>query len=149
MSFHGLPRLLPSPSFSLHYWPSCSMPGLPVPISPTRQPGTLRLLLHEMLDGIPYFWCPPLGSEGAAKTGTRDLRTTAPRTFVESRCAKQSLFALNVSNLPEDLGEALSRVEDCTDRGFSQTFPIDLHCTYRSAKFLWLFSLQTDLTHHH
>lgn len=102
-----------------------------------------------MLVGIPYFWCPPLGSEVTAVTGTRDLTTTYTSTFVESRCEEQSPFALNVSNLYQDLGEALSgvRVKDCSDKGVNQTLPTDLHDTPGSAKSLWSFPLPTDLTH--
>ncbi|XP_029912949.1 uncharacterized protein LOC115363023 [Myripristis murdjan] len=149
---HGLPELLPAPSFCLRHCPSRGTPGLPLHVnclrSPTGQQGPVGLLLQ--LDGIPYFRCPPPGSGIAATTGTRDLAATAPNSCVDNGGREHGPFGLNVSSLPRELGEALLEVgvEDLRNRGFGQMFPTDPHNTFGPARPVKLPPPPADPTHH-
>ncbi|KAK3517823.1 hypothetical protein QTP70_018978, partial [Hemibagrus guttatus] len=149
---HGLPELLPDPSFCFRDHHGCSSLGLPVCLSclrsPPSQPGSIGLLLQ--LDGIPYFQCPPLCSGIAAAAGTRDLTATAPDGCVNNGGGEHGPLRLNVPNLPRDLVETLPEVgvENPPNRGISKTFSTDPHDTFGPAKSVRHPPPQADPTHH-
>ncbi|XP_061573762.1 uncharacterized protein LOC133440508 [Cololabis saira] len=149
---HGLPELLPDPSFCLQDCPSRGSLGLPVPIycvrSPTGQHSPVGLLLQS--DGILYFRCPPPGSRIAATTGTGDLASAASSRRVDNGGREHGPLGLNVPRLPRDPREALPEVgvEDVPDRGLIQTFPTDPHNPFGSARSVQPLPPPAHPTHH-
>lgn len=100
-----------------------------------------RCLTASLTFGV-HHWVQKVLLRQASETSGQQLHAPLLRVDVQNK-----VYLHSMSPTSPRMWEKLS--QDCTDRGFSQTFPIDLHYTSRSAKFLWLFSLQTDLTHHH